>query len=373
MAASFINQRHKVEKVPHLQMLLHENQATSGASRIYNDKSHWYFISGINCFNEQTPISAFTGNPSGKMYCIHGEVGKLVAQQLQKPNNIRVGINGHRSTEPIDFDLRGDREGFNNKQSSKCQDFIPVMETENIDLETTFTPLSTEDQINKSNKKFISSPPREISPEVENESCPFDLHSWNQKIEKIKDLGGLHSFSSVNTQSSSKSHDILKSVDKPLKLPVKSMRKSTKSQHQCIYLLADDGTIKPLETKQHVKSITTQTCEMEDQLSKMQNNVASDRALPEVHKNVTSTLNAAPCVVLPNRPLNTSSPLHRTVKESINCKALAGEQNLKNKDISVTYRSKITMSNKILFHLAVKALQRSEEKNTNDQKVLHLD
>ncbi|XP_078264119.1 uncharacterized protein LOC144598107 isoform X2 [Rhinoraja longicauda] len=118
MAASFINKRdkargqppafvkepkwtEKVEMIPHLQQLLRENQATSGASQIYNDKRHWYSITGINSMNQQTPISAFTGIPSGKLYSIHGGVGKLVAQQLQKPNKIWVGRNGHRLTEPI--------------------------------------------------------------------------------------------------------------------------------------------------------------------------------------------------------------------------------------------------------------------------------
>lgn len=390
MAASFINYRdkarvqptaffkepkwtQKVEMIPHLQQLLRENQSTSGASQIYNDKSHWYSITGINSVNQQTPISAFTGIPSGKMYSIHGGVGKLVAQQLQKPNKIWVGINGHRLTESILVESGKERCIDSRKHSIKYE-FMQEKLTENMSVESSLIPLSIEDQMTRSNVKIINfSPQEEIPPQVESGSCPFDPHSWNQDVQSTKELGVIHSFSSVNSQSTIKSHGTSGGIDTILEDPVKVVRKATKSQNKQIYLLSDDGTTKRLEMRENVKrqpakSVIMQICELD--VSNLQNNVTSAGSLSRVDKFIKNVFNITPGMICPRSPLapiGAFLPLNRNMKESLNCKDLAGGQKPKHKDIGVTTPTKITISNKTLFHFTAKALQCSEEEKTNEK------
>ncbi|XP_038650365.1 uncharacterized protein LOC119964664 isoform X2 [Scyliorhinus canicula] len=333
----------EVETIPHLRTLLRDNQATSGASHVYKDKLHWYSLTGTNSPREQTPISAFTGDLDA-MYYIHGGVGKLVAQQLQDEAKIRVGKNGLQTVDPLQSEHGREESVDSTKECRKCSEFMEDIEMERLDMESNLIPLSMEQQMEKCNVKIIILHPQEpIKTEDESEPCPFDPEVWNQRVEEIKNVGGLHSFTSlskfVDLHSFMKSSDEVKPCEKPSKQPARTRSKNAKLQGQQLYFLSDDGTTKPSVTIQQIKSqptkkVTEKTRGMKDVLC---------------HQNCFTTA-------------QTTSSRLRNTKESFHHKKLAQEL----KSISITNQAKSKMSNTTLLRLTGKALLRSETKVVNE-------
>ncbi|XP_072369001.1 uncharacterized protein [Scyliorhinus torazame] len=332
----------EVDTIPRLQTLLRDNQATSGASHVYKDKLHWYSLTGANSPRKQTPISAFTGdlNP---MYYIHGGVGKLVAQQLQDEAKIRVGKNGLQTVDHLQSEHGREESVDSTKECRKYSEFMEDIEMERLDMELNLIPLSIEQQMEKCNVKIIILHPLEpIKTEDETEPCPFDPEVWNQEVEEIKNVGGLHSFTSlskfVDLHSFMKSSDEVKPCEKPSNQPARTRSKNAKPQGQQLYFLSDDGTTKPSVTIQQIKNqpkkVTEKTRGMKDVLCP---------------KNCFTTA-------------QTTSPRLRNTKESIHRKKSA--QELKSR--SITNRPKSKMSNTTLLRLTGKALLRSETKIVNE-------
>nr|XP_015210929.1 PREDICTED: uncharacterized protein LOC107078384 isoform X2 [Lepisosteus oculatus] len=139
----------EVEKVPCLDALSKQSsQALVGGTLGYTDTSHWYSFSANTSRAEETPISVFTGEDESQ-YSIPGSVGKLVAQQLQYGNVVRVGMNGAYRRE-------------NSEKDTEREERVQSVKHSAAEVTSEVVPLSMKDELEKKTARILSPKSQDI-------------------------------------------------------------------------------------------------------------------------------------------------------------------------------------------------------------------
>ncbi|XP_066548453.1 uncharacterized protein LOC136714747 isoform X2 [Amia ocellicauda] len=132
----------EVERVPRLEAL-ESSQAQVGAALAYTDTSHWSTFSANSHRAEETPVSAFTEDDG--QYSMPGSAGRLVAQQLQEGNVVRVGMNGtFRSSEG------------NAEKDTLGEEHVRGLKDKAADITSAVIPLSFEDELEKTTARILT-------------------------------------------------------------------------------------------------------------------------------------------------------------------------------------------------------------------------
>ncbi|KAI1892129.1 hypothetical protein AGOR_G00150780 [Albula goreensis] len=152
----------ELEMVPTLNALNKRNsQAQVGSALGYTSTSHWLTSSAENA--PHLPVSAFTDEGSCH-FSLSGSVGKLVGQQLQRGNVVRVGTNGHCKS-----------SGESPERDTPVQAQSPAVQEGLSDP----VPLSIIDELERKNVKILTprSPSVYMPLPIVSETYPVVFHS----------------------------------------------------------------------------------------------------------------------------------------------------------------------------------------------------